>query len=93
MSNENPTSEAKHYQHMLVALQHATKALAFSAQKHQTIKELECSKNLALATLYLVTADEVMNPDDLTLSDQKMQLNQAIYLLQQQITAVENELK
>jgi hypothetical protein len=75
---------------LLSALSHATKALAYSHQKSHTVKDLEISKNMALAVLYLVNADHVLNPNDLTLSDQKMQLNQAIYLIQQQIKKIED---
>jgi hypothetical protein len=90
MSNEKPSCDSKHYQHLLVAMQHATKALAYSNQHFQTIRDLKYSQNLALAVLSMISADQVLNPDDLTLIDQKMQLNQAIYLNQEQIKKIED---
>jgi hypothetical protein len=90
MSNDDTTCEDKRYQQLLVAMSNATKVLAQSHQNSQTIKDLEFSKNVALAVLYLVTADQILNPTDLTLIDQKMQLNQAIYLIQQQIKKIED---
>jgi glycerol-3-phosphate dehydrogenase len=90
MSNDDTTCEDKRYQQLLVAMSNATKVLAQSHQNFQTIKDLEFSKNMALAVLYLVSADQILNPTDLTLNDQKMQLNQAIYLIQQQIKKIED---
>lgn len=90
MSNDDTTCEEKRYQQLLFAMSNATKVLAQSHKNCQTIKDLEFSKNMALAVLYLVSADQILNPTDLTLVDQKMQLNQAIYLIQQQIKKIED---